>query len=120
MTLASEDRVGVALDQARKHGLAACVDLCHRRVAPPGKDLRGGPDGHDRAVADSEGAVGDHIHLALEGTAARSPPVAHTRQRGCAYDVQVAGHWGITAITSISISHSGWASPLTTKPVDTG
>ena len=101
--------------------MPVAFELRHRRVAPVGQNLVGRSRGNDQPVPDGNRSVGDHVHLVLERAGAGAAAVTDESERGRAHHVQVsAGHCGITAITSISMSHSGCASPLTTSPVETG
>ena len=79
VALTSEDRMGMALDQAGKHGPTGGVEPRDRGIAPLGENLLGGARGDDQSVPDGDGAVGDDVHLALECTGAGAAVVADNR-----------------------------------------
>ena len=108
VALAAEQRVGVALDEAGEHRPAAGVDGDHVGITPLRPHCVGTADRDDHTIADRDRAVGDEIELALRRPTTRRAAIADERDLGGVENVEVV-HVGVgmTATTSISISHSG-------------
>ena len=76
---AGEQRMAVALDEARKHATTARIDRRHRGIAVRRQHLVRGAHRDDDTVSNRDRAIGDDVELALASPPRRGSPRSVTR-----------------------------------------